>query len=84
MARFGAQHSSREEAEAIRARLAAESPGSSFFVFQREDGWVVAKADVKPSAMADGTAIAARPKPDANDPRDANPRNIPPLGGGPL
>lgn len=84
MARLGAQHATREEAEAIRARLAAENPGVTFFVFQREDGWVVAKADVRPSAMADGTAIAARPKPDADDPRDANTRNIPPFGGGPL
>jgi hypothetical protein len=84
MARLGSQHSTREEAEAIRAKLAAENPDVSWFVFQRDDGWVVAKADIKPSSGAQGTATEARPRPDADDPRDANTRNIPPLGGGPL
>jgi hypothetical protein len=84
MARFGSQHSTREEAEAIRAKLAAESPDASWFVFQREDGWVVARADVKPAAGPRGTATAAHPRPEADDPRDANSRNVPPFGGGPF
>ncbi len=84
MARLGSQHSTREEAEAIRAKLAAENPDVSWFVFQRDDGWVVAKADIKPSAGPQGSTTEARPRPDADDPRDANARNIPPLGGGPI
>jgi hypothetical protein len=83
VAKLGSQHATREEAEAIRARLAAENPDASWFVFPRGGGWVVAKADVKPAAQARGTATAARPKPDADDPRDANVRNVPPFGGGP-
>jgi hypothetical protein len=84
MARLGAQHSTREEAEAMRAKLAAENPDVSWFVFPRDDHWVVAKADVKPAPGAQGTATAAHPRPDADDPREANARNIPPLGGGPF
>jgi hypothetical protein len=84
MARLGAQHSTREEAEAMRAKLAAENPDVSWFVFPRDDHWVVAKANVKPAAGAQGTATAAHPRPDADDPREANARNIPPLGGGPF
>jgi hypothetical protein len=84
MARLGSQHSTREEAEAIRAKLAAENPDVSWFVFQRDDGWVVAKADIRPSGGPQGTATEARPRPDADDPRDANVRNVPPLGGGPI
>ena len=56
----------------------------SWFVFQRDDGWVVAKADVKPAPGAQGSATAAHPRPDTDDPREANARNIPPLGGGPF
>jgi hypothetical protein len=82
MARLGAQHATREEAEAIRARLAAENPDVSWFVFPRGDGWVVAKADVKPAPGARGTATAAHPKPDPDDPRDSGVRNVPPFGGG--
>jgi hypothetical protein len=84
MARLGAQHSTREEAEAMQAKLAAENPGATFFVFPRDDGWVVAKADVKPAPGAQGTATAAEPRPNPDDPRDANSRNVPPLGGGPF
>jgi hypothetical protein len=84
MARLGAQHSTREEAEAMRAKLAAENPDVSWFVFPRDDHWVVAKANVKPAPGAHGTATAAEPRPNPDDPRDANSRNIPPLGGGPF
>jgi hypothetical protein len=84
VARFGSQHSTREEAEAIRAKLAEENPDVSWFVFQRDDGWVVAKADIKPAPGAQGSATAAHPRPDADDPREANARNIPPFGGAPF
>lgn len=81
MARLGAQHSTREEAEALRAKLAANDPGATFFVFPRDGGWVVAKANVEPRSPAADTAAEARPRPrDADDPRDAASRNIPPLG----
>ena len=79
MARLSAQHSTREEAEAVRAKLAAEDPTATFFVFRRDDAWVVAKANVAPRS-ADGTAIEARPRPDPDDPRDTGGRNIPPFG----
>jgi len=85
VARLGAQHSTREEAEALRAKLAAGDPDTTFFVFPRDGGWVVAKANVTPRAPESGTATAARPRPaDADDPRDAATRNIPPLGPAPL
>jgi hypothetical protein len=80
--RLGAQHATREEAEAIRAKLAGENPDVSWFVFQRDGGWVVAKANVKPAPGTTGSATEARPRPDADDPRDANSRNVPPFGGG--
>jgi hypothetical protein len=80
MARLGAQHSTREEAEQLRAKLAAQDPSATFFVFPRDGGWVVAKAGVAPRTSEEGTATAARPRPDADDPRDAGSRNIPPFG----
>jgi hypothetical protein len=84
VARLGSQHATREEAEAIRAKLAAENPDVSWFVFQRGDEWVVAKADIKPAPGAQGSATAAHPRPDADDPREANTRNVPPFGGAPF
>ena len=81
MARLGAQHSTREEAETLRAKLAADDPGATFFVFPRDGGWVVAKANVEPRSPAGGTTTEARPRPD--DPRDAGTRNIPPFGPAP-
>jgi hypothetical protein len=83
VARLGSQHATREEAEAIRARLAEQNPDASWFVFPRDGGWVVAKADVKPSTI-EGSTTAARPKPDVDDRRDGNLGNLPPLGGGPF
>ena len=80
MARLGAQHSTREEAEALRAKLAAEDPSATFFVFRRDGAWVVAKANVAPRSVDGGTATEARPRPDADDPRDTGSRNIPPFG----
>jgi hypothetical protein len=81
MARLGAQHSTRQEAEELRAKLAAEDPSASFFVFPRDGAWVVAKANVAPRAPDAGTATAARPRPsNADDPRDTATRNIPPFG----
>jgi hypothetical protein len=81
VARLGAQHATRAEAEELRAKLAAQDPSATFYVFPRDGGWVVAKANVAPRASDAGTATAARPRPrDADDPRDTAARNIPPLG----
>jgi hypothetical protein len=83
VARLGAQHSTREEAEALRAKLAAEDPDATFFVFPRDGAWVVAKANVAPRASEAGTATAGRPRRETDDPRDAASRNIRPLGPAP-
>lgn len=81
MARIGAQHATRKEAEALRAKLAAEDPDSTFFVFPRDGAWIVAKANVEPRSSDSGTATAARARPsNADDPRDTATRNIPPFG----
>lgn len=84
MALQGKQYGTRAEADAIRDQLAAENPGASFFVFEKDGGWIVAKVPTAPSPNPTATASAARPQPEADDPRDANMRNIPPFGGGPL
>jgi hypothetical protein len=84
MALQGKQYGTRAEAEEIRKRLAAGNPDASYFVFEKDGGWIVAKVPTAPSPNASGTATAARPHPEADDPRDANSRNIPPFGGGPL
>jgi hypothetical protein len=84
MALQGKQYGTRAEADEIRNRLAAEDPDASYFVFEKDGGWIVAKVPTAPSPNATGTATAARPKPDADDPRDANMRNVPPFGGGPV
>ena len=80
----GKQFGTRAEADAIRKELAAADPGSSYFVFEKDGGWIVAKVPTPPSPNATGSAVAARPKPEADDPRDSNSRNIPPFGGGPI
>ena len=68
----------------MRAKLAAEDPAATFFVFPRDGGWVVAKANVEPRAPDAGTATAARPRPaNADDPRNTATRNIPPFGPAP-
>jgi hypothetical protein len=82
MALQGKQYGTREEAEKIRAALAEQDPGASFFVFQKDGGWIVAKVPTAPSPNATGSALAAKPKPDADEPRDNVFRNIPPIGGG--
>jgi len=78
----GKQYGTREEADAIRDRLAAENPDASWFVFQKDRGWIVAKVPTPPSPNVTGSATAAKPKPEADDPRDNAFRNIPPMGGG--
>lgn len=78
----GKQYGTRAEADAIRKQLSEGDPSSSFFVFEKDGGWIVAKVPTAPSPNATGSALAAKPKPEADDPRDANRRNIPPLGGG--
>lgn len=78
----GKLYGTREEANAIRDKLAEADPDSSFFVFAKDESWVVAKVPTAPSPNASGSAVAARPKPEADDPRDTNFRNIPPIGGG--
>jgi hypothetical protein len=82
MSLSGKQYGTRAEADAIRAKLAEGDPGSSYFVFEKDGSWIVAKVPTAPSPNATGSALAAKPKPDADDPRDANFRNIPPIGGG--
>lgn len=83
MALQGKQYGTRAEADAIREKLAAQNPDASWFVFERDGGWLVAKVPTPPSPNATGSATAAHPRPDADDPRTANVRNIPPFGGGP-
>ncbi len=82
MALQGKQYGTRAEADAIRNQLAEGDPSSSYFVFAKDGGWVVARVPTAPSPNATGSAVAARPKPEADDPRDANRRNVPPFGGG--
>jgi hypothetical protein len=78
----GKLYGTREEANAIREKLMAENPDASFFVFQKEGSWIVAKVPTPPSPNATGSATAAKPKPEAEDVRDNAFRNIPPMGGG--
>jgi hypothetical protein len=84
MALQGKQYGTRAEADAIREKLAAENPDASYFVFEKDGGWIVAKVPTAPSPNVTGSTTAARPQPEADDPRDSNMRNIPPFGGGPI
>jgi hypothetical protein len=74
----------REEAEALRAQRAAEDPGGTWFTFETATGtWAVGRVDIKPAPPATGATTEARPRPpDADDPRPASFRNVPPWGAG--
>jgi|GraSoiStandDraft_4_1057263.scaffolds.fasta_scaffold136538_2 hypothetical protein len=82
MSLAGKQYGTRAEADAIRNQLSEGDPSSSFFVFEKDGGWIVAKVPTAPSPNATGSATQAKPKPEADDPRDNAFRNIPPIGGG--
>jgi hypothetical protein len=78
----GKQYGTRAEADAIRKQLVERDPDSSFFVFEKDGGWIVARVPTAPSPNATGSTTQARPKPEPDDPRDNAFRNIPPMGGG--
>lgn len=57
----------RDQAERERDRLAARQPDSTWIVAQGEAGFRVLKVGLTPGPAAEGTAIAARPKPPTPD-----------------
>ena len=72
----------REEAEARAHELAAEDDSHSYFAREREGDWEVVKVAAGPGrTRPTGTATEARPRPEADDPRESSVRQIPPFGG---
>ena len=53
MALQGKQYGTRAEADAIRTKLAEQDPDASFFVFEKDGGWIVAKVPTAPVAERD-------------------------------
>jgi hypothetical protein len=73
----------REEAESRRTELAASDPDHTWLVRERDGEFEVVKVGL-PGAKRPKltTSTNAVPKPEADDPRDAGHRLIPPFGAG--
>ena len=73
----------RSEAEALAEERGAADPTRTFFARERDGVWEVVSVPAIPGASRPGgTSIEARPRPDADDPRTSNERNLPGLPGG--
>jgi hypothetical protein len=73
----------REQAEQRAHALAAEDEEHSYFAREGDDGWEVVRVAALPGrSKPGGTATEARPRPEANDPRESMDRQIGPFGAG--
>ncbi|MSO42219.1 MAG: hypothetical protein EXQ70_10075 [Solirubrobacterales bacterium] len=73
----------KDEAQSELERLAGDDPDSTFKLYQAEPGdWAVARIALRPPSQPDGANVEARPRPDADDPRPAAFRQLPPFGPG--
>jgi hypothetical protein len=67
----------REQAEAERARLAAEHPDATWMVREGEDGWEVLKVGLSPTESPQGSLTHSKPRPpEPDDPRTNHVRNV--------
>jgi hypothetical protein len=75
----------RDEAERHAQELGAEDEGHRYFAREREGEWEVVRVAALPGgARPTGTSTEARPRPEADDPRETIIRNIGPFGAGGL
>jgi hypothetical protein len=71
----------RDEAEERRVELAAADPAHTWLVRERDGGWDVVKVGLPGAQRPKLTPTTeAAPNPQADDPRSAGVRNIPPYG----
>jgi hypothetical protein len=72
-----------EEADAHARTLTDEDPEHRYFAREADDGWEVVRVAALPGrTRPTGTATEARPRPEADDPRESLKRMIPPFGPG--
>jgi hypothetical protein len=73
----------RDEAEVRVRQLAGEDSEHSYFARESDDGWEVVRIAALPGQVRPtGTSTEARPRPEADDPRQNIERLIPPFGPG--
>jgi hypothetical protein len=73
----------RDEAESHARALGDEDPEHRYFAREGDDGWEVVRVAALPGNMRPtGASTEARPKPEADDPRDSLTRRIGPFGAG--
>ena len=71
----------RKDAEVFARELAAGDPAHGYFPRERDGEWQVVKVPgLSRHARPTGTAIQARPRPEADDARTPEQRSIPPFG----
>jgi hypothetical protein len=71
----------RDEAERRRVELVATDPSQTWLLRERDGDWGVVKVDIPGARRPKLTpTIEAAPNPQADDPRPAGQRNIPPYG----
>jgi hypothetical protein len=73
----------RDEAESHARALADEDPEHRYFAREADGDWEVVRVAALPGGIKPtGTSIEARPRPEADDPRESSVRQIPPYGAG--
>jgi hypothetical protein len=73
----------RKQAEEHARDLAADDEEHSYFAREGDDGWEVVRVAALPGhSRPSGTSTEARPRPEADDPRESMDRQIGPFGAG--
>jgi hypothetical protein len=75
----------KDEADSHARTLGDEDPDHRYFAREADDGWEVVRVAALPGGVKPtGTSTEARPRPEADDPRETIIRNIGPFGAGGL
>jgi hypothetical protein len=75
----------KDEADRHAHTLADEDPEHRYFAREADDGWEVVRVAALPGRVRPtGTSTEARPRPEADDPRETSVRQIGPFGAGGL
>jgi hypothetical protein len=74
----------KNEAVSHARALGDEDPDHRYFAREGDDGWEVVRVAALPGVKPTNTSTEARPRPEADDPRETIIRQIGPFGAGGL